>query len=504
MNSEPPPASRAKYRLPLHDEAEETPAEPQLPVSSLLPLLRGNAVWFCRLRWCVAGILALAGVAAWWLPTELWGIRLTPGWPLAMAAVLAAFNLAYTATLPSVYRWEKTWPVRLHLWIQIVVDLIVLTAGVHYVGSIESVVPFMFLFHIVLACIFFPRWESLAVTLVAATFFLACVLLEWHRVIPPQTVLVDDASAFRSALPGGFWVVRMGFIFLIWGIIWYLASRLAGALRQREHNLAVTNYLLEKSGRARTRQMMHTAHQLKAPFDAIRSNAMMMVEGYCGTLTEDAEMVAKRIADRCEKVAQQIVDMLQLARLRSEAESPAAPGDVRLEELIGKAIARVEPTANRRGIRIEANVEPLTVRAVEDHLQVLIDNLTSNAVNYSYEDGVVTLACRPASPEAVELTVRDRGIGIPADKLDRVFQDFYRTSEAVQHNKASTGLGLAIVRQAARAAHVGVEVESAPGWGTEFTLTIPTRPRGPQTGESAGHTADPTGTPERAAQPGHP
>ena len=80
---------------------------------------------------------------------------------------------------------------------------------------------------------------------------------------------------------------------------------------------------------------------------------------------------------------------------------------------------------------------------MEDHLKVLIENLTSNAVNYSHDDGAVTLTCRTVSPQAIELTVRDRGIGIPADKIEKVFQDFYRTNEAVQHNQRSTGLGLA-------------------------------------------------------------
>jgi signal transduction histidine kinase len=333
--------------------------------------------------------------------------------------------------------------------------------------------PLPVTYRIVLACIFFPRLESLAVMLVAASAFLACVILEWIGVLDAHTVLLDDPLKFRNVLPRAFWIIQIGFIFVIWGIIWYLASRLAGALIEREHDLVVTNYRLEKSSKERTRHMLQTTHQLKAPFDAIRSSALLMVEGYCGTLTEDASLVARKIAERCEVVSQQIVDMLQLANLRSEAEAAPPPADVNLAELIERSIARVEPTAERRGIRIEADLEPVTVRAVEDRLKILIENLTSNAVNYSREHGTVTLTCRAVSPEEVELTVRDRGIGIPADKIEKVFNDFYRTNEAVQHNKRSTGLGLAIVRQVARTAGIAVQVESGPGWGTCFTLTIP-------------------------------
>ena len=65
------------------------------------------------------------------------------------------------------------------------------------------------------------------------------------------------------------------------------------------------------------------------------------------------------------------------------------------------------------------------------------------------------------------------GIGIPREKLPRIFDDYYRTEEAVQHNRASTGLGLAIVRQVACEISWPSQVESAPGWGTRFTVTIP-------------------------------
>jgi signal transduction histidine kinase len=70
--------------------------------------------------------------------------------------------------------------------------------------------------------------------------------------------------------------------------------------------------------------------------------------------------------------------------------------------------------------------------------------------------------------------VEDEGIGIPAEKLPRIFDDYYRTEEAVRHNKDSTGLGLAIVRHVATSHRIRVRVESAPGRGTAVTLRFPT------------------------------
>jgi signal transduction histidine kinase len=96
-----------------------------------------------------------------------------------------------------------------------------------------------------------------------------------------------------------------------------------------------------------------------------------------------------------------------------------------------------------------------------------------NAVTYSHDAGLVTVTCAAEPPGTATLVVRDQGIGIPREKLERIFDDYYRTEEAVQHNRASTGLGLAIVRQVACEDQLPVRVESAPGWGTRFTVAIP-------------------------------
>ena len=115
----------------------------------------------------------------------------------------------------------------------------------------------------------------------------------------------------------------------------------------------------------------------------------------------------------------------------------------------------------------------MVVDVVEDHLTMLVDNVVVNAVNYSYDNGVVEVLCQHWNAREAMVVVRDRGIGIPREKLARIFDDYYRTEEAVQHNRGSTGLGLAIVRQVACKDHFPITVESAPGWGTRLTLILP-------------------------------
>ena len=124
-----------------------------------------------------AGLVALLGwVTAGSFPLP--GIRLDPRWPLAVAGVLSAAQCDVPRHGP-----QASHSARAHvlaqrgLWLQIVLDLAVLTVVVHYLGSLETFAPFMYLFHIVLACIFLPYAQSLLVTLSAMGMYLACLTL---------------------------------------------------------------------------------------------------------------------------------------------------------------------------------------------------------------------------------------------------------------------------------------------------------------------------------------
>ena len=101
--------------------------------------------------------------------------------------------------------------------------------------------------------------------------------------------------------------------------IWFLASRLTGALRQRDAELAATNRRLMAATDERARHMLQTTHQLKAPFAAIHANTQVLLGGYCGRIPDEALQVIGQIAARCDMLSRQIKAMLQLANLRSSA-----------------------------------------------------------------------------------------------------------------------------------------------------------------------------------------
>lgn len=434
-------------------------------------LLLQNATWFCQLRWVVAGVLTLAGIVAcfpFW--TARFGMHLLPAWLLVSAAVLAVANAGFVLARKRFPQESSERSLRAYLWCQIVLDLVVLTAVVHSLGSYLTYAPVAYLFHIVLACIFFPRWESLGVTVVSAALFGSLVLLETTGALHPPSSLFDAAAG--TSAHGG-WMWQLSSLLAIWAVIWYLTSRLAAELRRRKRELAAANRRLEASSAERAAHMLQTTHQLKAPFAAIHANTQLLLKGYTGPLSEPSRGVIEKIASRAQMLSQQIQQMLQLANLRSLAQAEPTRTVLDLPELIQREVERISPQAALRGISLETRLEPVRVRGSDDYLVMLIDNLLNNAVNYSFDGGCVAVACGRRDPATACMVVRDQGIGIPAEKLPRVFQDYYRSTEAAQHHKASTGLGLAIVRLVASALQATVRIESSPGWGTRVTLLMP-------------------------------
>lgn len=435
-------------------------------------LLRSNAEWFCRLRWGVVCLLATAGLAGL-VPERLirFGLRPEWSWAWGSAALLAVANLVYRywlgRTAPTVSAGRR------HLWAQIIVDLLVLTAVVHFVGSLNTHAPFAYLFHVVLACIFFSAWASLLVTTLAAAFYVGCLWLEASGLWPATSVLLPASAESVLRVPPGGPLLSTVSTIGIWFVIWYLVSRLAARLRLREAQLATTNQRLKASSEERMRHMLQTTHQLKAPFAAIHAQTQLLLDGYCGPLGEGAVAVVRKIAARCQVLSRQIQDMLQLANLRSAAQSPGRSQEIDLRALVQATADRIVSAAAPRGIALNAEVEPITVTGIEDHLVMLLDNLLTNAVNYSYDGSRVEITLRRSADRSAVLAVRDHGIGIPADKLPLVFDDYFRTKEAVRHNPSSTGLGLAIVRDVARLSGLHLDIKSSPGWGTEVTVTIP-------------------------------
>jgi len=435
-------------------------------------LLVHNVSWFCQFRWLVIATLACYGIAGLF-PRFIahFGMRPPGVWPFITSAILVLSNLAFLYSART-----RTSPIQImtNLWGQITVDLVILTGVVYFVGSLETNIAFTYLFHIVLSCVFFSGRQSLVITVMAIGMFATCIMAEYVlKILPPMSIFADSlreesASPVLTILAFNFFLT-IG----IWLVVWYLASHLSLMVRRRDFELAETNRRVVAACDERSRHMLTTTHQLKAPFAAIYSNAQLLLRGYCGDIPDEAVKVIERILLRCRRLTAEIQEMLQLANLSSTS-LESIPGTRLLStELLPWCISQVESVAQERGIIFKTDIRPVSLLGAEDHFKMLFVNLLSNAVIYSQRNGQVNVSCMPGPNLEPVVVIEDNGIGIPADKLPRIFEKHYRTKEAVQHNKESSGLGLAIVKHVAEMYSIRIRVESRSGFGTKFELRFP-------------------------------
>ncbi|MDK1032622.1 MAG: HAMP domain-containing sensor histidine kinase, partial [Planctomycetia bacterium] len=438
------------YELPLPPVGAAAPQEPPAEMQASLPepFLVNNVLWFCRFRWMVIAAFVAFGILGMF-PDALgyFGLKGRRAWPLVTAAVLAFANLGFLWHAGALTRSaSRPAGARGNIWAQILLDLVILTFVVHFVGSMETFVPFAYLFHIVLACIFFSRPQSLAVTLIACVLYASCVWLEHAAVVSPGGVYADAMLRARIDGTPGLVLLNLASATAIWVVVWYLASHLSAMVRQREHELAEANRQLKEVQEEKARHMLRTTHELYAPFAAVHANTQLLLKGYCGTLPDEARDVVRRIAARCRRLATEIQEMLQLAHLRSSDQGSLRWATLDVAEVLKACIAQARPAAEERSVSVEADLQTATAVGIEEHLKILFANLLSNAVLYSHKGGRVSVTCTAEAAGGTIVAVADDGIGIEPQKLPRIFDEYYRTDEAARHNRESTGLGLAIVK----------------------------------------------------------
>ena len=217
----------------------------------------------------------------------------------------------------------------------------------------------------------------------------------------------------------------------------------------------------------------NVSHELRTPLSLIKSTAETLLDG-----AKDDPAVATRFLEIIDKHANRLTllidDLLLLARLDSgRIELKLQP--LELRDAAQDSLDDFAIMARARGVTLDNTVpENLIARADPERLRQVLSNLIDNAIKYGRPEGRVTLGGRALGEGRVELSVRDDGPGIPAEAKGRIFERFYRVDKARSREQGGTGLGLAIVKNVVQAHGGEVRVESAPGAGTTFFLTLPT------------------------------
>jgi two-component system, sensor histidine kinase and response regulator len=213
------------------------------------------------------------------------------------------------------------------------------------------------------------------------------------------------------------------------------------------------------------------AHELKAPLAAVEGYLRIMKERSAGDDPAVYERMVERSLLRTEGMRKLIGDLLDMTLIESGRKHREL-ADVDVREVARAAIETASPEAAPRGITLSLKADgPAVLRADRGEIEIILNNLVSNAVKYNRDGGRVDVTVRPEGGGVV-LSVADTGIGLTAEEAARLFEDFVRIKNEKTRHVLGSGLGLAIVKKVAALYGGDVSVTSQSGEGSTFTVLL--------------------------------
>jgi signal transduction histidine kinase/CHASE3 domain sensor protein len=229
----------------------------------------------------------------------------------------------------------------------------------------------------------------------------------------------------------------------------------------------------EAANRAKAAFLASMSHELRTPLQAALGFAQLMRSGIYGEINEQQSEVLARVERSQTHLARLIDDILDFARLEA-GRVRMSQERVRVVDVINDLVPLVEPQAVAKHIELVmvTPLESLNVMADRQRLQQILVNIAGNAIKFTPEKGTIRVGAH-ADGDCAQISVQDTGIGIPADRLQSVFEPFVQVDSSLTRTSSGAGLGLAISRDLARAMGGDIRVESEIGRGSTFYVTLP-------------------------------
>lgn len=245
----------------------------------------------------------------------------------------------------------------------------------------------------------------------------------------------------------------------------------AQALEEETRELARSKAELQKLDAIESRFMLTMVHILRAPVAVLQNSIQLIRKGYVPP--EERALVLERAQQRAGELLATLDDLLLLAYLK-EGVGLTKVSKVSVADVLAVVLATLKGQADQQSITmtVEASGHP-QVLANPDHIKALWTHLLTNAIRYTPAEGRVTVSLRTHQERGQVIgAVSDTGIGVAADDIPRIFEEFYRTEEAKAMQETGTGLGMPIVQQVVKMYGGTIEVESVVGQGSTFRFTL--------------------------------
>jgi signal transduction histidine kinase len=242
---------------------------------------------------------------------------------------------------------------------------------------------------------------------------------------------------------------------------------------------------LESANRAKTDFLANTSHELRTPLNAVIGFSSILLDGLDGELSDQQREHLRDILESGRRLHAIVEGMLAVAQTENGS-LVLDPSRFPLREALDAALLSVEEVAQRSSIAVRLDLAPETdveIEADRDKLEQIVGNLLDNGIKFTPAGGTVLVRAQ-LDRESVEIAVEDTGIGIRAEDLVRLFQPFCQLEAPLTKTYAGAGLGLVLTKRLVELHGGRIRVESAPGAGSRFIVTLPLRR--PVTGGTTG------------------
>lgn len=424
--------------------------------------LRTRIGWYINLRWiAIFGVLASVPISQ-----GMFLFKLAYPEIIFIAAFLILINILYFFLwkhLP----YDTVISELAFAEIQIILDLIIISFLIHYSGGIVNSFFFLYMVQVIISGILFPGTVFPYVNAIFASLLLTLwTFLEYFFVVkqfPLDSSPMSFSYVVVSLFP--FYIINFSGIYIINNFM-IRYSYLKKVIDEK-------NKLLEKSMEERSRVFRFSAHELKAPLTAIKSNLEVISNLYCKELNSDVNDLITRAEIRSEQVLNMVKDMITISQYQLSSQEPIKE-KVLFGDWIFQVVKQHQSFAHAKGIKLSVTYQAsdFEVEIDKSGLEKVFENLISNAIRYTPSGGLVQV-----KPFILKIrfgfSVSDTGIGIAEKDLEHIFDEFYRTKEAKQMEQIGTGLGLNLVKEIVKKNNGNIYVKSTPGKGSKFTVEFP-------------------------------
>ncbi len=235
------------------------------------------------------------------------------------------------------------------------------------------------------------------------------------------------------------------------------------------------NEKLKKIIAFKTDMVSLMSHQARTSLSGLKWIIKMFLDGDLGKLTPEQEVLMKKAYESNERAIKNLTDILDNNKTENIIEKAYEFEGISVCELLEETIFDFSGEAHGKGIEViflrpEHPLKPM--RADKDKLRVILQNLIENAIKYSDPHGKVFITAKEVENK-IQVSVKDTGTGISEEGKNRIFDKFYRDTEAEKKGIKGTGIGLYTVKQIIDKSEGEIWFESKPGEGTIFYFTLP-------------------------------